>query len=133
MRKKLIHAFSIGSKFSMACAGKGVRGEPMNAITSEKKEEITCAKCLAVINKKVSITLQPEERSNGVLPYPYFIDEQGFVGRQDFWKGEPYRLIAFNSECVQGVGKRMVRFDEFLADPQLAVGMYPVFEHKDKG
>ena len=30
-----------------------------------------------IIAQKKRITLQPKEREDGVLPYPYFLDERG--------------------------------------------------------
>ena len=77
--------------------------------------------------KKVRLRyrLQPQELPDRTLPYPYFIDEQGGVGRQDFWQGDPARLLGFHNEPESGDIALM--FGQFKADPQQAVGMYPVF------
>lgn len=66
------------------------------------------------------------------MPYPYHIgDANGAVGRQDFWNGEPERLIGF-----QATRKRQV-VDLFAAkfwdEPAQAIGMYPVFQDRDGG
>ena len=77
--------------------------------------------------------IQQEEMSNGTLPYPYFIDENGMVGRQDFWKGNPSRLLGFSSKPV--VGDMDIRC--FLKEPltpesmKAGVGNYPVFSNED--
>lgn len=72
--------------------------------------------------------LQPKEQPDGTLPYPFFVDDKGLVGRQDFWKGKPYRLLGFNDTPASGDIKLM--FSKFKADPQKAVAMYPVFVNK---
>ena len=76
------------------------------------------------------IPLQPKERPDMTLPYPYFIDEKGGVGRQDFWKGKPLRLQGFNPRNVSGVVKGTIGLEDFLKNPKRAIGMFPIFEHK---
>lgn len=86
----------------------------------------------------MAITIQPGQPGEGLnynvmkpLPYPWHIDaETGDVGRQEFWKGTPARLIGFQDNAdVQRVN---LWLDDFAADPQKAVGKYPVFV-KDNG
>jgi hypothetical protein len=63
------------------------------------------------------------------LPYPYFVTEDGKVGRQDFWQGKPYRVVGFQRDlAVPAIDLRW--FDAFK-DPQRAVGMYVVISHQD--
>ena len=81
------------------------------------------------MNKKI-IQIQPHDVYGGHLPYPYFIDEKGLVGRQDFWKGKPFRLIGFNGQPT--TGDIDVSFNDFWQNPKIAVGMYPVFTDKKK-
>jgi len=76
--------------------------------------------------KKQVIRIQPEE-DNGTLPYPYFINEEGFVGRQDFWKGKPYKLIGFSPIPKQEFDKRQIDVSTFFESPKKAIGMYPIF------
>jgi hypothetical protein len=74
--------------------------------------------------------LQPEEKQNGTLPYPYYVDDHGLVGRQDFWKGTPHRLIGFNSTPVSGSMDiaTFIYTDEIPdEDMMLGVGSYPIF------
>jgi hypothetical protein len=78
----------------------------------------------------------PEE--NGRLPYPYIVDENGLVGRQDFWKGNPYKLLGFNSRPVSGemdVAQFIQLYMSDLPIPaediMLGVGNYGVFSTKD--
>lgn len=59
------------------------------------------------------------------LPYPYHVDEEGNVQRQDFWKGDPSGIIGFQNRAdVQRVN---LLWDDFVAgDPNAAVGKYMV-------
>lgn len=75
--------------------------------------------------------IQPAERSDLSLPYPFFVTEDGLVGRQDFWKGKPYKLIGFNGSSANKNVEPACGLEEFLQDPTLAVGKYPIFEHED--
>ena len=77
--------------------------------------------------KKI-ISIQQKELSNRTLPYPYYIDKKGFVGRQDFWRGRPYKLIGFAERPIAGYVD--LDFVDFWKVPARAVGMYPVFEYK---
>jgi hypothetical protein len=75
------------------------------------------------------IAIQPETR-NGVMPYPYFvIESDGAIGRQDYWKGRPTKLIGFSDEA--GTAAVELSFEAFVDRPADAVGKYPVFEHAD--
>ena len=73
--------------------------------------------------------IQQGEDFNSTLPYPYFIDEEGFVGRQDIWKGKPYKLLGFHDKPVAGDIK--LRFSDFKNNIKKAIGMYPVFINKN--
>lgn len=61
------------------------------------------------------------------LPYPYHIEADGKVARQDFWKGEPLRLAGFQHGDVQQV---VVHADEWLTGDIDVTGMHPVFIDK---
>lgn len=74
------------------------------------------------------VKLQVKELQNGVLPYPFFINERGLVGRQDFWKGKPKKLIGLAYEPVAGAMDLSLK--DFMAEPQMGVGMYAIFEKK---
>lgn len=76
-----------------------------------------------------TITIQPQQRPNGTLPYPYHIDNKGNVGRQDFWKGEPLKLICFANKSNDTIST--LTFKEFWKTPKETIGKYPVFEHKN--
>ena len=80
----------------------------------------------------MKIRIQPESRPNMTLPYPYFIDEKGNVGRQDFWKGNPKKLIGFSPTKEQLFDKEQIDVSVFLKKPKKAIGMYPIFVHKNK-
>lgn len=80
------------------------------------------------------IKIQPEHVQDGVtpggqpmyrLPYPFYLDDEGNVGGQDFWKGDPLRVVGFQKRLdVQRVD---LHWADFLkGDPQRAVGMYAV-------
>ena len=64
------------------------------------------------------------------MPYPYFIDEEGLVGRQIFWKGSPKKLIGFSEKPTTAYID--LPLGDFLAEAKKAVGMYPIFSD-DKG
>jgi len=58
------------------------------------------------------------------LPYPFHVDTDGSIGRQDFWNGYPLRVIGFVADP-----NRMqidLYWEEAVKDPQRAVGMYVV-------
>ncbi|KKN18190.1 hypothetical protein LCGC14_0958260 [marine sediment metagenome] len=78
-----------------------------------------------------TITIQPKEQEDFKLPYPFHISEDGSVGRQDFWKGKPQRLLGFNNKPEAGDIKLFGA--EFRKNPKLAIGMYPVFKNKGGG
>lgn len=85
------------------------------------------------IKKSVkSITIQPESPKDDPMkmPYPYIIDaETAYVGRQDFWKGAPHNLIGFSAKGGTVID---LELPAFFRDPEQCVGMYPVFEHRDR-
>lgn len=84
------------------------------------------------------ITIQPKQRPDGVLPYPFHVQAEdgqettrGAIGRQDFWHGKPARLVGFvqNPETQQiDLG-----FADFFAEPGKARGMHPVMEDREGG
>jgi hypothetical protein len=59
-------------------------------------------------------------------PYPFFVDEDGLVGRQDFWRGEPRRIVGVAADSA--IHELTLRWNRVWADPQRAVGMYLVAE-----
>lgn len=80
-----------------------------------------------------SIRIQPESPKEDPLkmPYPYFINEAGEVGRQDFWKGSPLKLVGFNGAAKNETVEPACGLEDFLKDPKQAIGKYPIFEHAD--
>lgn len=74
------------------------------------------------------IEIQPKKQKDDFRPYPYFIDENGLVGRQDFWHGYPERLLGFSIKKT--AGKIDVPFEVFWREPKKALGLYPVMKHK---
>lgn len=81
-------------------------------------------------------SIQPEERTDGVLPYPFIVNEHGFVGRQKFWKGTPKRLLGFHSKPESGdmdiaifIGKQEISTEDMM----LGIGNYAVFEDDKEG
>lgn len=71
------------------------------------------------------IKIQPQEQEDLTLPYPYFIDKDGSVGRQDFWKGKPAKLLGFS--FMPKAGKIDLSFKDFWSKQKLALGLFPVF------
>jgi hypothetical protein len=73
--------------------------------------------------------IQPEMLASLKMPYPYFINPDGTVRRQDVWKGEPAALAGFQNEVdVHQVD--LATDDWFAGDVSACVGMYPVFFDK---
>jgi hypothetical protein len=63
------------------------------------------------------------------LPYPFYVDENGNVGRQDVWQGVPERVIGFARDlAVQEIN---LWWPTVVQDPPQAVGMYLVTQDAD--
>lgn len=84
------------------------------------------------------ITLQPSALTDHItddgveltqLPYPFHVDADGLVGRQDFWKGDPYRVIGFVADLAR---QEVDLWWEAVADgdEQRAVGMYLITQNQ---
>lgn len=66
------------------------------------------------------------------VPYPYHIEPDGAVGRQELWQGDPARLLGFQAE--QDRQRVDLYTEDWLAgDHQRAVGMWPVFTKRGGG
>jgi len=64
------------------------------------------------------------------VPYPHHLDEQGNVGRQDFWRGDPLKVIGFSRT------KRVGTVSIYGFNPEHTeelVGRYPVFMDSGNG
>lgn len=82
-------------------------------------------------------TLQPAQTSDPAapydpklpLPYPFHIEDDGSVARQDFWRGDPAKLVGFQRGNVQRV---VLTVEDWIAgDADAAVGLKPVFVDSD--
>lgn len=72
------------------------------------------------------ITIQPQTLPDLTRPYPFHIDaDTGDVQRQDFWKGDPERLLGFQDSAE--VQRVTLHRKEWSQNPQSAIGKYPVF------
>ena len=65
------------------------------------------------------------------LPYPFYVNGEGLVGRQDVWNGDPYRVLGFARNLR--VHEVNLTWDEAVQDPSRAVGMYLVTWGKVEG
>lgn len=66
------------------------------------------------------------------VPYPYHIEPDGAVQRQDFWRGDPKVLLGFQRDRNRQVVAITTR--EWFEGPAAAVvGMYPVFADSEGG
>lgn len=84
------------------------------------------------MTKPKAIKIQPKRRSEedgGVLPYPFVILADRSVGAQELWKGNPNALVGFTHDM--NVDEISLRWEEFYANPQAAVGQYAVFMYAD--
>lgn len=83
------------------------------------------------MNDRTLITIRPGNAPDGTynvhepLPYPFHVDAAtGEVGRQDFWKGQPFRVLGFQTDAeAQTVD---LRWEEAAADPERIKGMFAV-------
>lgn len=85
------------------------------------------------------LTIQQGPRENGQMPYPFDIDEHGYVGGQDLWDGDPWFLIGFEDPRPEAVAAAEAKYGpmmgrniavtrlEWLDDPRSALGLHPVF------
>jgi hypothetical protein len=79
------------------------------------------------------IKLQPAEFIDNIsddghigrkLPYPFYITEAGYVEGQDFWRGDPIRVVGFQRDLA-----RMeidLWWSDAVREPHSAIGMYLV-------
>lgn len=65
------------------------------------------------------------------LPYPLHVLEDGLVLRQDFWKGDPWRVAGFARRV--DVHRLDLTWEQAWAEPELAIGMYMVTSNKRGG
>lgn len=83
------------------------------------------------------IKLQPAEFTDNIhnghqmtkLPYPYFVGEDGEIGSQDLWRGDPKQVIGFQRDLA--VQKIDLWWADAVDDPQQAVGMYLVTANEE--
>lgn len=78
---------------------------------------------------KHAVTIQPTTPTGGRRPYPYHVQLDGQIARQDFWKGAPAQLLGFQRNLRRN--RVDLLCDAFLADPEKAIGMFPVFVNAD--
>lgn len=80
------------------------------------------------------IRIQPSEFTDQVsadghqqtkLPYPFYVNaSDGTVNLQEFWKGDPFRVVGFQRDLARQ--EIDLRWDDAVKDPQQAIGMYLV-------
>jgi len=79
------------------------------------------------------VLLQPSEYTDHItadgtqlttLPYPVGVHMDGSVTNQEFWQGDPYRVIGFQRDLARH--EIDVWWSEVSRDPQKAVGLYLV-------
>lgn len=70
-------------------------------------------------------------KSTGRLPYPLHINEEGEIGQQELWQGNPAKLCGFTAD-IEG-GELTLTLAGFWANPQDAAGLHPVFLNTDGG
>lgn len=76
------------------------------------------------------ISIQPAQGDNHKRPKPYFINPDGTVRRQDYWKGNPSQLAGFQDD-LDIMEVDVLTADWQADDPQAVIGMYPVFINAD--
>lgn len=63
-------------------------------------------------------------------PYPWLLDEEGKIGQQSLWRGDPIQVIAFQRGDVQ---VPVAYWEDFVADPQSVIGLVPVMTSSTGG
>ncbi len=63
------------------------------------------------------------------MPYPFVVGESGYVEGQDFWKGDPFRVVGFQKDLA--VKQIDLYWDEVIKDPKKAEGTYLVTRDRD--
>lgn len=58
------------------------------------------------------------------LPYPFFVNEDGSVRNQEFWRGAVSRVVGFQKD--HNVQQIDLWWSGAVTDPQKTVGMYLV-------
>ena len=78
------------------------------------------------------VTIHRHPMPDFTQPHPVTVAlPSGDVQDQDFWRGDPFRLVGFQDDlAVQRVN---LHLDGFADNPQNAVGKYPVYVDKDGG
>lgn len=83
------------------------------------------------------ITLQPAAHVDQItddgteltkLPYPFHVNAAGEIQRQEFWNGNPERVIGFVSDLHRQ--EVDLDWDVVFRDPQRAVGQYVITQDK---
>lgn len=95
-----------------------------------------------VVSLHIANTVTGEYDVRQPLPYPFHLDADGNVTRQDFWRGEPLKLLGFQSD--PDVHEVDLLVEDWLptaaagyaaasgaCSPVDAVGMWPVFRDAD--
>lgn len=76
-----------------------------------------------------AIAIQSSMTPDMKRPYPYHVvgegEHLGYVLGQDLWRGDPYALVGFQDRVDEQTVN--LRLRDFIADPDRAVGKYPVF------
>ncbi len=84
------------------------------------------------------VTLQPAAHVDHItedgteltkLPYPFHVNVHGEIQRQDFWKGNPERVVGFVSDLHRQ--EVDLSWDEVYGDPQRAVGQYVITQDSE--
>jgi hypothetical protein len=62
------------------------------------------------------------------LPYPFYVDENGFIESQSLWHGNPFKVIGFQKDLyIKAID---FWWREIFPIPERAVGMYLVTTDK---
>lgn len=94
----------------------------------------------AVVSLHIANTVTGEYDVRKPLPYPFHLDAEGNVLSQDFWRGEPIKLLGFQES--PDVHEVNLLVEDWLptatspttsqvVGPVAAVGMWPVFLDAD--
>lgn len=78
------------------------------------------------------LKLQPSEYVDQIvdghemtkLPYPFYVNEEGQVGNQELWRGDPVRVVGFQKDLARH--RIDLWWTDAFGEPEKTLGMYLV-------
>lgn len=81
------------------------------------------------MTRTIKVQIGNPEDARSPLPYPFFVNEDGEIGRQDYWQGLAAHVVGFAADVDRHVIDLTWR--DAVAEPAKAVGMHVVIANRD--